>query len=218
MEMYQICILLYFLTYLGGAAPPEPVNNNVIDYFISLWVNKSGWAPQPCTYRAQSTDGRLWLTAGCTYSGHRTADRRQWAEPHPSPEPGRSAPPKHAAASGHSSRTSRCLRHGINPDQFLFQNMPRVFMVSLNPRRGSKNTRKPAIFDIYFGKYVGAFARIAILISIDKPVPEPALRMRRNLGLPPPLCCVRERQHNVGKRITELKSWLLPKLLIAGYI
>lgn len=106
--------LLYFLThhfFLGGAR--HRTSQQQRDLLLHIYWFKSNPNTKHRTYTVQSIGGRPSPAAGCICAAHQTVDRTQWPGLHPSPELGRSAPPKHAAASGHSSRTSRWLCCGI---------------------------------------------------------------------------------------------------------
>lgn len=58
--------------------------------------------------------------------------------------------------------------------------------------KGRKNPPLRLFFDIYFSKYVGAFARVAILIPSIGPTPESRSRLRKNRSFHKLLGCVRE--------------------------
>lgn len=67
--------------------------------------------------------------------------------------------------------------------------------------KGRKNPPLRLFFDIYFSKYVGAFARVAILSPSVGPTPESRTRLRTNRSFRKPRWCVRElRQPQTSRR------------------
>lgn len=59
------------------------------------------------------------------------------------------------------------------------------------PRRAWENPLPRLNMDIYFSKYIGAFARVAILFPSIDPSPESSPRMRASEPPPTRLCGVR---------------------------